>query len=146
MPRVIKADPDDKPKEYRAALWTGVILNGLFPAIELISGLEYVHYEMKIGKSNFVVDAVLWASGCGIEIALIVSGCILLWSIYNIVKFLQTADDREERLNIKILTLNALTFLLFVIADAVVLVAYANYLFDQSNSGIAFLLISEYLP
>lgn len=108
----------------------------MFPIAELVMGLVFVHYEMKVGRDVKVVDKLLWLSTLAVEVNLIASGCFLLWAVVKINAFSLNTTNTKEKLNLKMLILHSAVFILFILSDLVTLIFYGNYLLHQIQSSL----------
>jgi hypothetical protein len=109
--------------------WTGIIANAIFPFAEGVFYVWFYVSEEKAGAQPWLYYATI-GSFFATYLAQIVSGVILIWSVYKINRSLNTSDHEVD---IKKLTMHSIAFSLFLIG----IVAYviANIGFLVSNFG-----------
>ena len=97
-------------------------------------------------SSKWINDVASIAS-IGTYSAQIISGIILIWSVYKVRAFMLERKIESQGLNVRSMWLHASAFGIFTVSIAAFTVVYANYLFhfDQDSTGtvcnIAFIVM-----
>ena len=137
MPRVAK-NQTNQVKDYRLVYWLGLILNAA-PALAFGIYFAKVSYANMhdTGRQKWLDDAFTVSSITNFA-AQLVSGCILLWSVYNIHAFMSKNQFISHELNVKSLCYHASAFSLFVVSIIIFTGFYANYALNPTNDGDGF--------
>ena len=134
MPKVI--DQSEEPqKEYRAVFWLGAVVNGVIAATEFSSYLWSKHL------TNRLLEICVIVSTSGVFVCEIVTGFVLLYSVYIIFKYLHETENSQDRLNLQTLVIHSTSFGLFLVSNLIVAVFYSRYVFNHYDLNGS--LISE---
>lgn len=123
--------PQATSRLYDRVYWAGIIINAFFPVVEAISSvLLYVRVDKGLGSPQLLEDALSVAI-VGNSLTKIVSGVILISSVYRIKRYLSNGAD--SKVNIKTLVIQSAAFGLFLISATAYAAIYVVYLLSEKR-------------
>jgi len=112
----------------------GVALNAVFPLVGegLIGIMWSLHFNNTLENTKWM-NTCLTIGELGTLGVQILSGAILIGSIYTIWKYLKNSRDEREQLNLKTLVLHSSAFGLFLISVVIFAFYYTLYVFSLNS-------------
>jgi hypothetical protein len=109
--------------------WTGIAINGVFPAMEAVFGVWLYTLADKGLETPNSLEVAFSVSIVGVCLVQVVSGVILIKSVLSIRKYLLAGAP--ERVNIKTLIVQSASFGLFLVSISFYAVIYVIYILND---------------
>jgi len=126
IPRVIE-ESDELQKDYRGVFWLGAAIN---------AGMSLGEFSVFFfaNHDNKVLEFCVLVTTFGTYVCEIASGCVLIWSVYTIFKYLHDTENSKDRLNLQTLVIHSASFSLFLLSTLAMAVYTAIYVLNQDNT------------
>jgi hypothetical protein len=106
-----------------------------------MAATEFSSYLWSKHLTSQLLEICVIASTTGVFVCEIVTGFVLLYSVYIIFKYLHETENSQDRLNLQTLVIHSTSFGLFLVSNVIFAVFYERYVFN--NYDLNGSLISE---
>lgn len=131
MPLIIDGQ-EDQVKDFKVLMWVGILCNAIFPIGE---GITYNIQMLAPDYGGLLNSIFVQITQFFTYVSWIVSGCIVIWSIWRIKRFLYSLQDDGSELNIGQLWLHATIFGLFLVSVIIYEVCYSAWVVSNLLSA-----------